>query len=64
MKKCYRKKLLAGISILAITSFVSPNLLHAANLTAGSDATWASAGGQTSADIANASVDDDICGRE
>ena len=57
-----RKALLGGTALVAVavTLTAVPGVGYAADLTASSNATWASSGGKTSADIANAKKEDNV----
>lgn len=60
MKFNMKKLLLTGTAIVAVSSFTGA--AQAADLTIGADATWASAGGKTGADVANANAGDNVDG--
>ena len=53
-----KKFLLAGTAIVAVGSFAP--VANAADITMAAGATWASAGGKTSADVANAKAGDNV----
>ena len=55
-----RKAILTGSCAVALASAVAPSVSLAASHTLGAAATWASAGGKTGADIANANAGDDV----
>lgn len=59
MKIDLKKALLAGTAIVAVSAF-STQAQAQADLTLGANGTWASAGGQTSANVANASTGDNV----
>jgi len=60
MKLNFRKSLLAGTALMAVGALAVSNPAQAADQTLTANATWASAGGATGADLANAAASDNV----